>query len=224
MTRDPLDVLAGTATPPPMSRALEHELARLAPVPLRRPWRRFAIVLAVSIGWAAAVVLALPHRRDLGTLPLFPWLASTVLRGLGFVAALAIALVPPPGSMFHRRQAAAIGAIGAATAAIALGFAVHPSSAASVELGWTGLSHGAGCLVLGLVIAVVPVAACAIAVRRAVPVGTRWIFAAIGAAAGCLAGAALQFICPIGDAPHVGLIHGAVVGVAAALCAAIARA
>jgi hypothetical protein len=223
MTSDPLDVLAGDAAAPPMSRALERELARLAPVALRRPWRRFAIVLGVSVGWAAAVVLALPHRPDLATLPLAPWLASTMLRALGFVAALAIALVPPPGSMFHRRQAAAITAVVAAMATIALGFAVHPSSAESVVLGWTGLSRGAGCLVSGLVIAVVPVAACAIAVRRAVPVGTRWVFAAIGAAAGGLAGAALQFICPIGDAPHVGLVHGAIVVVAAALCAAVAR-
>jgi hypothetical protein len=67
----------------------------------------------------------------------------------------------------------------------------------------------------------VPVVIGAIFLRGALPVGSRWIAAALGAGGGCLGGLVLHLHCRVADGAHVGLIHGGVVVVAAALSAAI---
>ena len=81
------------------------------------------------------------------------------------------------------------------------------------------LLHGHGCLWLGLATALVPVVLGAIFLRGAVPVFSRWIAATLGAAGGCLGGLLLHMHCRIADGPHIGIIHGGVVVVAAALAA-----
>ena len=101
-----------------------------------------------------------------------------------------------------------------------LGLFVHPHGAHSHALGWEHLPRGHGCLELGVATALVPVVAGALFLRRALPVGSRWVAAALGAGGGCLGGLVLHLHCPITDAPHVGLVHGGVVVVSALLAAA----
>jgi hypothetical protein len=73
------------------------------------------------------------------------------------------------------------------------------------------------CLLIGLVGAIVPAALAALALRGVVPVGRRWVAAALGAAGGALGGLVLHGHCPITERFHVGLVHGGVVLVAAAV-------
>jgi hypothetical protein len=61
----------------------------------------------------------------------------------------------------------------------------------------------------------------AIFLRGALPVGSRWVAAALGAGGGSLGGLMLHLHCPVVDGIHVGLVHGGVVGMAALLAAAL---
>ena len=69
--------------------------------------------------------------------------------------------------------------------------------------------------------AVVPIILGTLALRRALPVGSRWVAAGIGAAGGSLGGLVLHLHCPIADGVHVGLVHGGVIAIAALLAAAL---
>ena len=64
--------------PPPLAAALESELAQLAPVRTRRPVRRLAMVVAVSLLYGAGLVVMLTIRRDLDELPV-GWLIGAGL-------------------------------------------------------------------------------------------------------------------------------------------------
>ena len=108
-----------------------------------------------------------------------------------------------------------------AAAFMILGLLVHPRGPSSVELGWGKFHHGHGCMELGLLTALVPVALGALVLRGALPVGARWAAAGLGAAGGSLGGLVLHLHCPIADALHLGLVHGGVVLVAALISAAI---
>jgi hypothetical protein len=67
----------------------------------------------------------------------------------------------------------------------------------------------------------VPVVGGALLLRGALPVGSRWIAAALGAGGGSLGGLVLHLHCRVTDGLHVGLIHGGVVAVSALLAAAL---
>ena len=92
---------------------------------------------------------------------------------------------------------------------------------ASLYYGLERFGKGHWCLELGLATALVPVVIGSLALRRALPVGSRWIAAALGAGGGCLGGLVLHLHCRIADPMHIGLIHGGVVLVAALLSAAL---
>jgi hypothetical protein len=161
-------------------------------------------------------------RGDLDELPM-PWLVAAGLAWLlGFVIPCYLALVPRAGSMMPRRGWAAASAVVASIAFVVLGLFVHPSGAHSHYLGWEHFPRGHSCLEIGVASALVPVVVGALFLRRALPVGSRWIAAALGAGGGCLGGLVLHLHCPITDAPHVGLVHGGVVVVSALLSAALA--
>ncbi len=224
MSEDALDALAAAPLPsaPALSAALEAELAALAPVATRRPLRQLAILFGISIVYGAALLAVLTLRRDLDELPMC-WLAAAGGAWLfGFIVPAYLALVPRAGTMTPRWPWAAGAAIASSIAFVALGILVHPHGAASLAYGWERFPHGHTCLELGLLTALVPVVAGAIFLRGALPVGSRWIAACLGAAGGCLGGLVLHLHCPIADWQHVALVHGGVVGVSALLAAALA--
>jgi negative regulator of sigma F NrsF-like protein len=88
-------------------------------------------------------------------------------------------------------------------------------------LGWDGVTRGYGCLRTGVEAAIVPIVLGTIFLRRALPVGSRWVAAAFGAGGGSLGGLVLHLHCPITEGIHVGLVHGGAIVVAALIAAAL---
>ncbi len=220
---DILDGLGGAKppSPPALSAALEAELGKLEPVKPRRPLRELGILLVISLVYGAGLVAMFTVRGDLRELPM-PWLLAAGLAWLlGFVVPCYLALVPPRGSMQPRWHLAAVCAVVASVGFVVLGLLVHPSGEHSKYIGWEHIARGRGCLEVGVLSAIVPVVIAALFLRRALPVGARWVAAALGAGGGCLGGLVLHLHCPVTDAPHVGLVHGGVVVVSALLSAAL---
>lgn len=220
---DPLDELAKAPppAPPAMSPALEAELDKLEPVRPRRPMRQLAVLAAISLVYGAGLVIALAMRQDMDELPTGTVIGAAVAWLVGFVVPCYVALVPRPGTMMPRWQWAAGSAILSSIAFVVLGLLVHPSGPSSLHYGAEHFARGHWCLEIGLLTAFVPVVIGALFLRGALPVGSRWIAAALGAGGGCLGGLVLTMHCRIADALHVGLIHGGVVVVAALLSAAL---
>jgi hypothetical protein len=220
---DMLDQLAAQPPPaaPPLSGALEAELGSLQPVAPRRPLRQLAIVAALSLVYGASLVAALSMRRDMRELPT-SWLVATAVAWLlGFAVPCYLALVPKRGSMMPRTQWAAASAIVTSITFVVLGLVVHPSGPSSVHYDWARFPHGHWCLEIGLATALVPVVIGAVFLRGVLPVGSRWVAAALGAGGGCLGGLVLHLHCHVADGLHIGLIHGGVVIVAAVLAAVL---
>ena len=220
---DALDALAGEPlpVPPPMSAELEASLTNLEAMPARNPLRQLAILVAVSLFYGAGLLWVLATRRDLDGLPM-GWLVVTALGWLlGFVVPCYFALTPRPGSMMPRWQPAAIAAVIASVGFVVLGLVIHPMGPQSLEYGWDRFGRGHTCLEIGLAAALVPVVIGAIFLRGALPVGSRWVAAALGAGGGCLGGLVLHLHCQVADGLHVGFVHGGVVIASAALSAAI---
>jgi hypothetical protein len=204
---------------PPLSSLLEAELGHLAPVAPRRPLRQLAILVAISAIYGTGLIVVLAMRPDLRELPMH-WLAGVgLLWLLGFLAPMYLATVPAPGAVVPRFGLAGATALVVSIAFVALGLAVHPETSRTVHL--DHLSQGLGCLQVGLATALVPVVVGAIFLRGALPVGARWTAAALGAGGGSLGGLVLHLHCRVADGLHVGLVHGGVVVVAAALAAAL---
>jgi hypothetical protein len=219
----PIDELADLAppTPMPLSPDLEAELGKLAPVALRRPLRQLAMLVGISLVYAAGLVYVLATRTDLHELPM-GWIAGAAIGWLfGFLVPCYLALVPRAGAVTPRWRPAAITAVFASVFFVTLGLAVHPMGPSSVSYGWDSFGRGHGCLELGLATALVPVVIGAMFLRGALPVGSRWIAAALGAGGGCLGGLVLHLHCRVADGLHVGIVHGGVVIVSAVLAAAI---
>ena len=207
--------------PPPLSQLLEAELAELPPVATRRPMRQLVLLVAISLIYGAGVLAMLTMRRDMHELPM-GWLVGAGLAWLlGFVAPVYLATVPRAGAVLPRWQLAGVSAIAGSLGFISLGLLLHPSGPSSSHLDWAHFARGHGCLEFGLATALVPVIGGAIFLRGALPVGSRWIAAALGAGGGSLGGLVLHLHCRVTDGLHVGLIHGGVVGVAALLSAAL---
>lgn len=220
---DPVDQLAALPppSPPALGKALEAELGNLAPVRTRRPLQHLLVLGGLSLFYGAVLVVVLTTRRDMRELPM-GWLAGVALGWLfGFLVPSYFALVPRPGTMSPRWKVAAIAAVVAAVGFVSLGLAIHPMGASSANYGVDRFGQGHTCLEIGLATALVPVVIGAIFLRGALPVGSRWIAAALGAGGGCLGGLVLHLHCHIADGLHVGVIHGGVVIVAALLSAAI---
>lgn len=219
-----LAALAGAPAPaaPPLGPELERALVGLAPAGPRRPLRQLAVLAAASLAYGAGVLAVVTMRRDLGELPAL-WLGVVGTAWfLGFASALYLATVPARGAVIPRWRAG--GTLAAILAIAIIAFyllADIPAGSSSVQLGWPRFLRGHACLEIGLASALVPVIGGALVLRGALPVGARWAAAALGAAGGCLGVLVLHVHCPVTDHPHLGLIHGAVVVVAAALSAAI---
>jgi hypothetical protein len=207
--------------PPPIGDALEAELAKLAPVKTRRPLRQLAVLVSVSLIYGASLLVFLTMRRDMTELPMY-WLAAVAVCWLfGFLVPCYLALVPPKGAVMPRWRLAAIAVVVASVGFVTLGLAIHPMGPSSVQYGWDRFGRGHTCLEIGLASALVPVVVGAIFLRGTLPVGSRWVAAALGAGGGCLGGLVLHLHCNVVDGIHVGLIHGGVVILSALLSAAI---
>ncbi|HSD89574.1 MAG TPA: NrsF family protein [Kofleriaceae bacterium] len=220
---DIVDRLANEPPPaaPPMSAALEAELGQLEKVAPRRPLRQLATLVGISLVYGAGLLAALTMRKDMNELPM-GWIVGAALAWLfGFAVPSYLALVPRPGSMTARWPLAAASAIIASIAFVLLGLLVHPSGESSLHYGWEHFGRGHTCLEIGLAAAFVPVVIGALFLRGALPVGSRWIAASLGAGGGCLGGLVLHLHCRVADGLHIGLIHGGVVVVAALLSAAL---
>lgn len=221
--RDDIDELASLPAfaPPPIGSALEGELSKIEKVPMRRPLRQLAILVALSLMYATGLVVVLATRGDMHDLPM-GWIAGAAIGWLfGFLVPSYLALVPRKGSVTPRWQPAAIAAVIASIGFVSLGLVIHPMGDSSVVYGWEHFGRGHTCLEVGLATALVPVVVGAIFLRGVLPVGSRWIAAALGAGGGCLGGLVLHLHCDVADGLHVGIVHGGVVIVAALLSAAI---
>lgn len=214
-------------SPPPLSPALEAELAQLAPVATRRPVRQLVVLVVASLLYGAGILAMLAMRPDAGALSRV-WFVAVGLGWLvGFVAPLYLATVPRSGTVMPRWKLAGAASVVGSILFVVLGLALPrlgPPGAQAAQAagpGWSELWHGYECLGAGVTAAIVPIVLGALLLRRTLPVGSRWIAAALGAGAGSLGGLVLHMHCPISDGLHVGVIHGGVVGVCALLAAAL---
>jgi len=210
---------------PSLPPELEAELENLKPLRGHRPVRRFAMIIAGSMVSAAGIVLWLHLRPDLTGLPL-EWVAINASAWfVGFIAVAWLTLVPSPGRIMPNWRRAGLAALIAAPLFVVTGL-LFPRSVPGVSI-ITDASlynlylYGQGCLFWGVTTAVVPVILGALALRGALPVGSVWAGAGIGAAGGSLGGLVLHLHCHIADFLHVGIIHGGVVVVSAAVGALI---
>ncbi len=217
MTDDDLTLPA--FTPPPLGAELEAELAKAAPVATRRPLRQLAILFGASLIYGAGLLALVSTRPDMSELPP-AWIAGGALAwALGFVVPLYLAVVPAAGSMMPRRRLAAAAAVTAAILFVVMGWVIHPAGPSSWQYNAERFVQGHPCLELGLATALVPVILGALFLRRTLPVGSRWIAAALGAGGGSLGGLVLHLHCRVTDPMHTGIIHAGVVSVAALLAA-----
>ena len=217
---DVLDSVRPPPPPPEIGALLDAELSRLTPARTRRPLRDALVIFGSGLAVAGALLAMMQVRRDLLELPTGWLVAMAVGWLLGFLVPAYLAVVPPRGQMIARWRAAAISAGVSAVLFVAGGLMIQPSGPSSApRIG--GVLHQHTCLELGLAAALVPVLLAAIAVRGAFPVGSRWAAAALGAASGALGGLLLHFHCSVADVWHVGVIHGGVVLVAAAISALV---
>lgn len=209
-------------SPPPLGNTLAAELASMTAIAPRRPLRDLARVAAASLVYGAVLVVLFSLRRDLPGLPVIGVVIIATAWLLSFGALLWVSLVPRAGSVMPRWRAAGIGAVLASLIFVALGFIVPLHGDGSQHLGLARLPEGHRCLEYGLATAIVPAVLGTLALRGAVPVGSRWVAAALGAAGGSLGGFVLHMHCSASDGWHVGLIHGGVVAMSAALAALLA--
>jgi len=212
---------------PAMGSALIRELARLQPATTRLPRREWAAVLGLSLFYATGILAWMGVRDALDRIPPIWLIGIGAVWLAGFLAITWLVLVPPRGQVLPRwRWAAAAGALAAAffiTAGL-----LRPESLTETGTTYPAtmsavVGHGPGCLRWGITVAAVPVLLTALAVRGAIPVGSRWLAAAIGAAGGSLGGLTLHLHCPISERFHIGLVHGGLVIVTAAIAALVAR-
>lgn len=221
-----LSELAGPElAPPPLSADLEAELRDLAPVRTRRPRRTFAKVAAASMLYGAGMLWLFDLRPDLHGLSTL-WMILYCTAWLsGFLVLGWFTMVPGPGKIMPNWRYAGVGAVIAAVGFVAAGLIFHRhvpdvSHVCSHDLSEL-IGHGHGCMRTGLLIALVPVLLGALLLRGALPVGSRWAGAGLGAAGGALGGLILHLHCHHTGPFHLGLVHGGVVVVSALIGAAI---
>jgi len=223
-----LSALAGaTGEAPPMSGALAAELDGLAPATMRMPRRAWAAVLVISLFYALGLLAWMGVRDDLDRLPAM-WLYGVGAVWLAAFLAIGWLILVPPRRQVMPRWRSATALAGLAALLLMVGGLILPESVATVGATYAPsvasvFEHGHSCLRAGLAVAVVPIVVSALAVRGAVPVGSRWVAVAIGAAGGALGGLILHLHCATGERFHIGLVHGGLIVVSAALAAIAAR-
>jgi len=209
-----LDSTLGHLPPPAPSPELLAAVARTQRVRTRRPARTWLGISLVSVACAVSLLSwALGLRRDLGSVPLVPLMLFTIAALISFGTHLAAALIPPPGQVLpsgHRSaRLSVLLSLIALPLGLLVGMHVHGEVPAAIMHTHPFWRSGLACLASGLSVAAVPAILGLLALRRIVPMGAWRPALAVGAAAGVLAGLALQFHCPISQVAHVSLAHGA---------------
>jgi hypothetical protein len=215
----------GESAPPPPSPALEAMVNAREPVKTRAPWRVLAGMTVASLVVLAIQVHANGVRKDLHDLPADWFYGMSAAWFVAFAIPLAIAFLPRRKSMLadsvRARELAFVVPLAAIAMAVFLRVDVPPATvipkttqAAFKSVEW--------CLINGLEMAVIPFALGLFVLRRAaLPIKTRWIGAALGAANGTLAGLMLHIHCWIGGSIHVGFAHAGVAVIGAILGAVV---
>lgn len=212
-------------TPPPPSAELLAEVESSEPTTMRSPRFELGRLLCASLIYFSLLFVVLSVRRDFASLPKL-WLALYLgAWTVAFVGVAFVAIVPRSSEVMPRwRHAGALGAAAAAIfmiAGLTLARTVPGLSTTYEATAANVVGYGHYCLRMGLITALVPLVAGAIALRGVLPVGGRAAALGLGAASGCLGGLLLQVHCPITEPTHLGLVHGGVVLVAAATAALI---
>jgi hypothetical protein len=208
----------GELPAPPPSAALEALVSGAAPVTPRRPRWVLGVVLVASLVVVALFVRGLGVRRDLAALPAWWFFTMTAAWFAAFLLPLAIALVPRRGSMLVETRVARIAALAIPAAAIAMAVLLRIDALPATMIPATPaetLDRLGRCLAAGIEVSALPFALGVLVLRRApLPLRTRWVGAALGAANGTLAGLMLHVHCGIGGALHTGVAHAglAVIG------------
>jgi hypothetical protein len=183
-------------------------LRSLRPVTTSSPLRAVTALAAASFALASLHVVSAGWRADLARVPPSYLAVVAVAWGSSFLALLALTIVPRRGAMLPDPSRVFFVNVVGPIALVALG-ATWGRGPAPPMASWGGqLQQGAVCLFTGLEVAAVPFIGAALALRRTLPIETRALGAALGAAGGALGALALHFRCGVGGALHVGLAHG----------------
>lgn len=196
---------------PPPSAALLAAMADLAPVSTRRPARRvFAIAAIALLVTAAALLKVLGVRPDLRTLDAAPLLLFVLLGTVAFAASLVVALVPPRGQVIPSGATSVTVPVllAAIVVPLALYLGTHLVGSGTVLEAPHLWRSTLACFVVGSAVAAIPATLGMLALRKVVPTGGWRTAFAVGAAAGALAGLALELHCSIADPAHITLGHG----------------
>ncbi len=209
-----MDPTLGHLPPPAPSSELLAAVEQTQPVRTRRPARTWLGISLVSVACAVSLLTwVLGLRRDLGSVPVVPLVLFAMASLVSFGSHLAAALIPPPGQVLPSGNRSARLSVLLSLIAIPLGLLVgvhvHGDIPAAIMHTHRFWRSGLACLASGFSVAAVPATVGLLALRRIIPMGAWRPALAVGAAAGVLAGLALQFHCPISQLTHVGMAHGA---------------
>jgi hypothetical protein len=208
---------AGVAPPP--GPALLAAIEGMKPVPTRVPGRALAALLALGAAWAIGAVGLHGVRDDLPELPLL-WVVGTALAWAAALTAVVVAVaLPPKGEVLPDTARAGRVAVMATAGLLVLGLCVTadaPGETIMPKETFAGFGRAWWHCARFSLESLIPVLALgALMFRRAFPIGSYKVAAALGAAGGAAGGLALHFICPVGGGLHVGLAHAGGVAIGA---------
>ena len=210
-------------TPPPPSARLLDAVRGMKPVRTRAPKLALTAVLAVATAVVATLLLHHSLRADLPWLPVAEMVAIGALWGVGAVAAIAMALVPPRRQVMPSGVRALRVALGVTVSLVVLAVLAPPEAPGHTEIpvGAEAIARAVRCAATALTIAAPILVAGVIALRR-IDGMARWrLGAALGAGGGAVGGFALHLACRFGGAFHVGAGHAGAVAIASLVGAAI---
>jgi hypothetical protein len=163
-------------------------------------------LLVVAALWVAAVAAGIGLRRDLAALPaLGPILVWTAMISAG------LALVMRPRDRGLPAPVRAVQLALAATPALFAAVALVAGTPAE-RLSWANV---APCLAISNLVALGPLAAAALVLRRSLLAASAWRGAAVGALAGLSGSVGVHAHCPVGALDHLLAAHGPAIAVGA---------
>jgi len=215
--------VASLAVPPP-GPALRAAIAAMQPVRTRQPRRVVLAIVFLSIAYAVALLASTGLRPDLAGLPGGKLVLQAIASAGSFVGQLAWSLLPKRGQVLPPVDWAVARATVMSLGGALVGVLLATEGPGSVRPGpglGELLAHAVPCVLVGTVAAVCPALLGLWALRGAAPMGAWRVALAVGGAAGALAGVVLHLRCAVVGAPHVGLVHGAMMIVPALVSAPI---